>query len=222
MINPILAKILDNLLEEEFFWGFKLRKRDISLIKKDVTGFQAIEFQSWENFDASRDQLALLIKPLYLKRFDVLHKWFEPFSFKNLVDQRDNYSVGFDGSMLGRKDQFYFFSSEMNFEHDFILFRDELIVNAREVFKSFNNIEKLYNYFIIPVLEKKYDLPNVGADWIFEYLTVTKIVNPNVYTQVKKIILDRVDEMILKKEPNVMEYYPKIGHILKHLESLNL
>ena len=113
MSNLLYHKLIDLLTDEPFYSDFKFRKRDKSFIKKTEFGFEALSLENyWIGYDLKRDKEALVIQPLYLKRFDILHKWFEKFSFKTLSDQRDNYSIGFDGKMLGETDFFYFLLNE--------------------------------------------------------------------------------------------------------------
>lgn len=91
------------LLDDEFFENFKLRKKDSSIIKQNSSGFEKVELQNWIDTNHSVSEKGLVILPVYSKRFDILHKWFERFSFKTISDQRDTYSIGFEGQMLGKK-----------------------------------------------------------------------------------------------------------------------
>lgn len=52
-------------------------------------------------------------------------------------------------------------------------------------------------------------------------LTLCKIVNPNKYSRLKEIILDRIRFLNKREEPNVAYYYDKIDDILRYLESLS-
>lgn len=222
MTNLLLLQIVKALTCEPRFSEFKFRKRDSSLIRKISGGFEIIELQNWAEQDIVSGKKALTIKPLYLKRFDILHQWFEPFSFKSLRDQRDNYSIGFDGAMLKKKNQFFFLLNEEDLEKDIDNFKDVVIDASETVFNKFSNLVDLYDYLIPPLLDKKKCPPNIGADWIFEYLSLTKIVNPSVYDGVKSIVLRQVEEMNNKGEPNVLEYYQRMDEILHHLECFGL
>ena len=72
---------------------------------------------------------------------------------------------------------------------------------------------------ILPVLNNDVSLPNVGSDWVFIYLTLCGIVNPQNYFHLKKIILAHVDEMYKKGEPNILDYYDRLDVILYYLEN---
>jgi len=222
MNNPLLERVISNLLDCTYFSDFQFRKRDASLFKKTSYGYEMVELQHWESFDLSRDAQALTIKPLYLKRFNVLHSWFEKFSFKTITDQRDNYSVGFDGSQLGKTNQFFFLLSEQSFETDFELLEKELVENSQSVFSKFSQVSDLYEYCVEPILKGGVELPNVGADWVFEYLAITKIVKKDVLWEVKAILEKQVNKLNERGEPNIIEYYPKFDEIVDCLVNTEL
>ena len=58
---------------------------------KTKGGKQFIEMDHWIDEATS----SLVIYPIYGVRFDILSKWFEKFSMKNLQDQRDRASIAF-------------------------------------------------------------------------------------------------------------------------------
>lgn len=220
MINDLVISVVDNLNATLYFSEFKFRKKDCRFIKKTTDGFNVIELQFWDGYDSDRDCRALVIKPLYLKRFDVLHKWFEKYSFKALADQRDNYSIGFDGGMINGTLQFYFRLDKVDFNTDFNKFKNEVIQKSKEIFESIRSINDLYDTEIIPILEGKKELPNVGADWVFEYLKLCLIVDSKNYNNLKSIILKQVEIMYKSGEPNIKEYYLQINHILSDIETI--
>lgn len=223
MIDQLFSGVVEKLKNEDIFSGYKYRKRDYRLIKKEAYGFTAIELQFWDGFDLQRNKRALVIKPLYLKRFDILHKWFEQFSFKSLLDQRDNYSIGFDGKMLGKQNEFFFLLSLEDFDRDYSIFKSAIFSNVQYLNKKFSSTLDLYHYLLDPILiGKNAELPNNGADWVFEYLTLAKIEKPDTYLKIKTLIMDQVEALNKRGEPNIIEYYPKMNLILKVLESDNL
>lgn len=219
MNKRLLHDLIERLRCEPYFQDFSFRKRDNTLIKSIPGGYEAIEFQFWSGYDLAADCEAFVIRPLYLKRFDVLHEWFEKFSFKSIRDQRDSYTVGFDGEMLNSVNEFYFWPDKLNYESEFNKLKSVLIANAETVFTQFATLQQLYSYTIIPILDFTKELPNSGADWAFEYLKLTKMVDPDNYPLLKQLILKRVDEMNLKREPNIIEYHDKLGMIISEIES---
>ncbi|WP_394676011.1 hypothetical protein [uncultured Sphingobacterium sp.] len=219
MIKDLLNGIVNDLCKEPYFSAFKYRKRDSSFVRKTIEGFDAIELQFWDGYDLKRDCRSLVIKPLYMKRFNVLHRWFEAYSFKSLSDQRDNYSIGFDGGMIDGTLQFYFRLDGLDFDRDFCFFRDEVIIESKEVFENFNSLNKLYDFQIKPILEEEKELPNVGADWVFLYLKLSSIVCPEKYDELKSRILIQVEIMNNRGEPNIIEYYNDLKQILTNIET---
>lgn len=77
----------------------------------------------------------------------------------------------------------------------------------------------MYNRLIIPILECNRTLPDVGADWAFMYLTLTRIVSPENYSAVKGLVLSQVNKMAERNEPNIIEYMPRLDEIINAMES---
>lgn len=77
---------------------------------------------------------------------------------------------------LERLDKFIFTESSIDKEYY------ELCGTIKEcaeiVFSHYANLQNMYEYRIVPILESKQQLPDVGADWAFEYLTLTRIISP--------------------------------------------
>ncbi|QRY56534.1 hypothetical protein BCY89_07785 [Sphingobacterium siyangense] len=219
MIKDLFNSIVNDLNSIPYFSEFKYRKRDSRFIRKTIEGSDVISLQFWDGYDLKRDCRSLVIKPLYLKRFDILHRWFEVYSFKSISDQRDNYSIGFDGGMLDGTLQFYFRLDGVDFDSDFCFLRDEVIIKSKEVFENYNSLDKLYDFQIRPILEEQKELPNTGADWVFEYLKLCSIVCPEKYDELKSKILNQVEIMNNRGEPNIVEYYKDLSKILIDIET---
>lgn len=137
----VFDKIIKDLLNHDFFSEYKFRKRDSSFLLKTKGGKQFIEMDHWIDEATS----SLVIYPIYGVRFDILSKWFEKFSVKNLQDQRDSSSIGFSGDMLSMQDEFYF---NLNGEK-----YAPILMNYKQKFKSvqnmsFQNIRHLINSII--------------------------------------------------------------------------
>jgi len=219
MISFLINDIVENLSSTSYFKGYKYRKKDSRFINRTSDGFDAIELQYWDGFDLKRDSRALVVKPLYLKRFDVLHKWFEKYSFKSLVDQRSGYSIGFEGNMIGKDSDFYFLLDRLDFEKDFTKFKDEIIANSQSIFTKYATLEDLYYQEVYPILQGDKGLPNVGADWVFEYLKLCKLIDPINYIKLKELVLKQVEVMYKRGEPNISEYYSNLMKILVVIEN---
>lgn len=220
MNKTFITKIIEGIQQDPYFAEFKYRKRDYTFIKKNPQGFEAIELQHHDDYDLKRDCLAKSVYPLYLRRFDILHQWFEKYSFKTLIDQRDSYSV-IEAEPLHADlnlSYYYFKYDGEDFEKDLKRLVDDAKERSQKFFIKYKTLEDMYHHKIIPILENKVELPDVGADWVFEYLKLCRIVAPENYPTLKEILLKQVEFMHGRGEPNIEIYYPKLEEILYDLE----
>ena len=208
--KELFLTIVERLRAEPFLNGFKFRKRDSSFIQQKGDLRRHIELDHWNK------EGVLIVYPIYMVRFDILLKWFEPYNVKSPQDQQDNPSIGFTGNMLGRQDKFRI--TESTFEQDYTTLRDSLSECSDIVFSSYNSLRDMYDRVIIPILESKQALPDVGADWAFKYLTLTRIESPEDYPAVKELVLAQVHKMAERHEPNIMDYFPRLDEIISVME----
>lgn len=207
--QDIFQIIVERLKSEPFLNGFKFRKRDSTFIQQENGLRRSIELDHYING-------VLIVYPIYMVRFDVLLKWFEPYSFKSLQDQRDNPSVAFSGGMLEQQDKFTI--TDTIFEHDYSQLRDTLWKCSNTVFSSYTSLRDMFDREISPILTGKRTLPNVGADWAFKYLTLTRIVSSEDYPAIKDIVMSQIRKMAERNEPNVIEYFPRLDEIINVME----
>lgn len=224
--NDVVA-MLERLKSENLFSDFKLRKSSCSLIQRTIWGYRRVDLLHYNGFDLERNDLALEVKPLYRVRFECLHKWFEKFSFRSLSDQRNTGSICFSEYMLGKSKYFHgflFLENRKDYEQDYEIMKADILEHAFYVFNSFQTINDLYDYEVDSVLRGGKEFPTAGAEWIFEDLLMTRIVNPKKYDDVKKLILEHTDKLRFREhpEPNVMTYYDKLPEIISYLESMPL
>ena len=208
--KELFLTIVERLRAEPFLNGFKFRKRDSSFIQQKGDLRRHIELDHWNK------EGVLIVYPIYMVRFDILLKWFEPYNVKSPQDQQDNPSIGFTGNMLGRQDKFRI--TESTFEQDYTTLRDSLSECSDIVFSSYNSLRDMYDRVIIPILESKQALPDVGADWAFKYLTLTRIESPEDYPAVKELVLAQVHKMADRHEPNIMDYISRFDEIISVME----
>ncbi len=211
MTNKELFQLaIEQLKTEPFLNGFKFRKRDSSFIQQEGGLRRHIELDHWNK------EGVLIVYPIYMVRFDILLKWFEPYNVKSPQTQQDNPSIGFTGNMLGRQDEFRI--TESTFEQDYTTLRDSLAECSDMVFSSYSSLREMYDRVIIPILEGKRALPDVGADWAFKYLTLTRMVSPKDYAAVKALVLAQVHKMADRHEPNIMDYISRLDEIINVME----
>ncbi len=169
-----------------------------------------------------RDNPALEVYPIYGVRFEILSKWFEKFSFKSIPDQRNNPTVFADGKTLGNQDKFFFLDSGKDFESDYSNFKNKIIDISTRYFSEYISVSSYYINDVLPVLNKERVMNNVGADWIFEYLTAVKLCQLDRYDEMANILKDQISMMYNRKEPNVSMYNDKIDTIFKELRFMEL
>ena len=211
-------EILQQLIaSSEYLSEFKLKGR--KLIRATADGWESVEFEAYtRSWDSETDKPALRLYPIYGRRFDVLHKRFEPFSFKTLKDQRSNYTVAFDGEMLNTDSYFYFPKDGSRYDERFALLKGEVEKNAKAVFTRYATVEDFYQQTVRPLLDDESILPNVGADWIFLYLKASRLAAPQDYPAIKNRILQQAEMMNKRGEPNVVLVYPKLNDIFNEVE----
>lgn len=208
--RELFLTVVERLKAEPFLKGFEFRKRDYSFIQQ-VEGLRRhIELDHWTKGGV------LIVYPIYMVRFDILLKWFEPYNVKSRQTQQDNPSVGFTGNMLGRRDKFTI--SEANLECDYSKLCVTLADCSGIVFQAYTSLRDMFDREIIPRLEGKRALPDVGADWAFKYLTLTRIVSPEDYPAVKELVLAQVQKMANRHEPNVIDYFSRLDEIISVME----
>lgn len=218
-------KIIDALVAEPLFAEFKYSKSYDGIVKKTKFGHQRVDmYIQWDGYDLQKKELAVTIMNIgYGVRFDVLHKWFEKYSTKILAYQRTADSIGRTASMLGFKDyprSYDFVYSGEDFEENLAEMVRDIVKVATYFFDKYRSLEDLYEALVVPVLEGKEELPGVGADWIFQYLTLTKLVDNKNYDKLKELILGRTGWM--NAEPNIIKYKEKLNEIFEYLEALEL
>lgn len=214
-----VLKIMETIASDPFFHEYKVRRSDNAIVLKDIVGYKQIVPHYYNTVDLSRNcELALEIRPFYEIRFNILHKWFEKYSKKTIKDQRDKNSLMFWGEKINKTNEFFFLENHIDYDKDIILLRKQIVDNAKKLFSHFTNLNRYYDYCIGNVLKGMQELPDVGFDWVIEYLIATKLVAPSNYEYVKKLILQRVDYMMSRNEPNTAFYYDDLPMILDDLE----
>lgn len=214
--SEIFNKVVEDICSIPFFSDYKYRKRDYRFSKKTSLGVNWFELQHWLSYD---EVLALKIYPVIGVRINILMKWFERFSFKKLQEQRDNYTFGFWGGFFGVRNEFYFRLDGSNYDSEFSSLVNTLTTCMQSVERAYSTLEDAFKNEIMPVLRGEKKLHDTGADWIFEYLTLCKLVAPEMYDDFRALMLEHVKWMYGRKEPNVERYYDRLDEILSYMET---
>ena len=214
-IKFLVEECLTDVTDLKYLSTFKFKKSIKSYTRKTDFGFYKIEIEIFKTVDSERNELAVCLRPIFCIRFNELSEWFEKYSFKTISDQRNNGQVYFEGFT---KKEYLLLESGKNFKSDYKLFKDSLEKDAELIFSKYKTLNDYYNLEVIPILENKKEMNDNGADWIFEMLYATKVVEPNRYSELKEKIKKRIEYMVKINEPNISQYVAKFDEIYRDIE----
>lgn len=212
----IFNRVVDDLLRESFFSGFKFRKRGSLIYKKEENRVILIEFQPRSYF------ISIVLSPVYCVHFDVLTKWFEKFSCIPVKTLRESASYGISGYNIDTKHVWFDFPldiDEATYQEVYSEFRDSVIRCASSIFDKYKTLKDYFDALILPIIEGKTKLSLSGSIWIFKYLTACWIVAPDKYPIFKGMMLDHIKLMLSNNEPNIIKYKDRLDEIFDTLES---
>ncbi len=211
----ILDQIVKDIKLDSFFDEYKYKRTISTFFKKSENSYLAI------GLGHKRDWLndAIVIAPMYGKHFFILTKWFEKFSFKTLQDQRTNDNVCTLNDRYG-------IENNISFKYDLSDYDEKiqyLIKVIKELVTRFDQdyatLEDFYNRDVVPKLDGIQQFKTFGADWIFQYLTLGHLVDPDRYPELKVKLLEHVEWMHSRNEPNVARYYDRLDEIISYMEN---
>jgi len=215
--SELLEKITTLLSTEEFFRDFKFQKSNRFFISKNGGFRKDVRLPCAHYYDV------IHLHPAYCVKFDVLLNWFKKYNFRTTQDQRDDYSFGFTSSMLGKKSSDYEFSLDgKDFDSKFEFFKKELFECSNWVFTNYATLDLAYQHEIIPLLNGDKEMPDGGIEWAFRDLTLCRIVSPQNYDAFKKKVLERIEFLHSRNEPNLAHYYDKLDEIIAYMEGLSI
>ena len=215
MNKSLIDKIIEEIKTDAFFDNYKYKKSEMEMCCNLNDAHLYIGLEHWRDYDTKK----LVISPIYGKHFNILTKWFEKFSFKTLRDQRNNPNFYFSNEAFGLDETISFRYDFSDFEIKMDYLKKTLKGCITTVAKSYETLEDYYRLDIAPILDGEQELPDVGADWIFIDLTLTHLVRPDKYPEFKSKILERVEWMHRRNEPNVEHYYDRMDEIISYMEN---
>jgi hypothetical protein len=220
--------VLQKLLYEDFFKNFTSQKNRNRIFLKNKEGFNDITFQLKRTVDnrlwdkSKFGLLAVSITPIFGVRFDILSNWFEKYSTKSLHDQRNNPTVC-SGTLISKSPkEFYFLENKKDFQKDYTYFKEEVISNATTFFNKYSCLDNYYLHDVLPMFTNEKEIIGSGSDWIFQYLTAVKLIEPNRFNEMATILKKQIEFMNNRSNPNIKPYYEKIDEIFDYLQKLNL
>lgn len=212
MKSKLFETIISDIKEDPFFSEYKFKKSENKLYRHDDDNTLFVELDHWQDYGECT------IYILYGRRFEILTKWFEKFSFKTLRDQRNNPNVMYDNTDFGQEEYIYFDYKFSDYKEKIRKMLPMIKRNLTSFAKKYSTLEDYYREDVLPVITGEKELPDVGADWIFIYLTLGFLVDRENYTTLKNKIIERVEWMHSRDEPNVEHYYNRMDEIISYME----
>ena len=212
MEQKLFDTIISDIKNDSFFTEYKYKKSENMLYHREGNSTLFVELDHWQ------DYAECIIYIIYGRRFDILTKWFEKFSFKSLRDQRNNPDVMCDNTYFGQEEYIYFDYRFSDYKVKMGKMLPMIKENLTSFARKYSTMEDYYKEDVLPIITNERELPDVGADWIFIYLTLGYLVDRENYNILKKIILERVEWMHSRGEPNIEHYYSKMEEIITYME----
>lgn len=214
MTSKLFETIISDIKNDSFFSEYKFKKSENMLYLRDHDSTLFVELDHWQDYGECT------IYIIYGRRFEILTKWFEKFSFKTLRDQRNNPNVMWDNTHFGQEEFIYFDYKFSDYKEKMRVMLPMIKENLASFAKKYSTLEDYYREDVLPVIRGDKELPDVGADWIFIYLTLGFLVDRENYTTLKNLILERVEWMHRRHEPNIAHYYDRMNEIISYMETL--
>ena len=221
--KELLDRIFERLKEENCLKDFKLKRSDSEFIRRKNSGFDQIGFGHYVTVKShSEPDLGLNLRLYFTNRYDILHTWFERYDMYQIESLRSESSFWYTPKNLGLDDMNFFSFDGDDFETAYDSFLNEIITGADYFFNRANSLKKCYENYIVPAIKDGSSvLPDYNESWAFIYLALAKIVAPENYTLIKSLIMERVDYMIKRNEPNIILYKDTMPEICAFLESID-
>lgn len=215
MKKELFKTIISDILSDDFFSDSKFVKSENTFVIRNGENHLSTELEHWRDYEDE----SCVIRPLYGRHFDILSKWFEKFCVRKLLYQRLGSHIMFDNEDFGQENEITFKYDFSDYEEKFQQLLPMLKNNISTIATQYTTLNDYYYKIVVPEITGEKELPNVGADWLFRYLTSGFLVDRDNYPILKKKILERVEWMHGRNEPNVKLYYDRMDEIISYMEN---
>lgn len=215
MKRELFKTIVSDILSDDFFSDCKFVKSENKFVIRDGEKFVSAELEHWRDYEDE----ACVIRPLYGRHFDVLSKWFEKFCVRKLMYQRLDPHIMFDNEDFGQETEITFKYDFSDYEEKFPQLCFTLKENLSDMCEEYATLNDFYSKIVVPQIKGEEELPEAGANWIFEYLTLGYLVDRDNYPTLKKKVLERAEWLLHHHELNVAEYYDRMDEIISYMEN---
>lgn len=214
MKKELFKTIISDFKTDDFFSAYKFIKSECLLIHRNIDGFVAVDLQHWRNYEDE----SCTIRPVYVRHFNVLARWFEKYSVKPLNAQRLSPQIMRYNNGTEEEREIIFKYDFSDYEIKFPQLRSTLKDNISDIYEEYATLNDFYNKIVIPEITGEKELPSIGADWCFDYLTLGYLVDNGNYSILKSKILERIEYMHGYNEPNIEHYYDRLDEIISYME----
>ncbi len=202
------SKVIDDLQKTEYFKDFTFLKSRRIYIQKDNLGSFLVRFRPL--LGIKNHEYSLELDFGIERRYDILHKWFEPFWHYPLREQRIAPSVLFAVWRAPKKElSFDFLLDGSDFNEVFHDMYEELVPQCRYQQNRFKTLQDMYDVYIDDILNGNILFSNraiTPQDDVFVYMALCLIVNPAKYPILKQFYMELIDKRLKKGDPNFTKY----------------
>ncbi len=215
------SKVIGDLQKTEYFKDFTFLKSRRIYIQKDNLGSFWVRFRPL--LGIKNHEYSLELDFGIARRYDILHKWFEPLSIFPLKQQREYSTVGFAVWRAPKKKLSYdFLLDGSDYNEVFNDMYEKLVPQCQYQQNRFKTLQDMYDIYISEILKGNLNIlehiwgPDCG---IFEWMALSIIIDPINYPIVKNAITDYIDKKLTQKDPSYLQYADKFHEIFNYLEN---
>jgi len=215
MNKNLFKTIISDILKDDFFTGYKFVRSANTLLLRYGDEFISVELYHWRDYEEE----ACIIRPIYGRHFDILCKWFEKYSVRDIKFQRLDLHIMLGNISFGQEREISFNYDFSDYENKFNLLIEILKRNLSILAAEYATLYDYYNKIVLPRLIGEMAFPDVGAEWIFEYLTAAYLIDRGNYATLKGKILEHAEWLLNHHELNVAKYYDRLDEIISYMEN---
>ena len=223
--KEMFDRIVNRLIQEPLLSDFKYMKSMNSFKLNVADGWYKISIShnytpGWQlrALDGSKITTDFLeITPCASRRFNILWEWFEEFANCEKSILRYRGSVTVRGRDYGVPEEFYFSLDGSNFDKEY--HRLWLMIEGlMDAIFDYHTLLALYNHKVKKYLTEGVPQAYYFISLAFVDLMLCRIVAPEDYPAMKKVIYEYLQLLKTQENPNYEYFEPKIPEIIAKLE----
>ena len=160
----------------------------------------------------------LCICTIALRKFNLAMKWFEPFVQMEKREYQQLTNLNVCPEQLGLDRNYYFSLDKSNFETEYRRLHHCISMLVKTVMTEYHSITQYYEKKVKPILQTPPDPNGRGIVWVFEYMFLSRLIDPINYEKIKSIFCNHIQSLKRNREPNYENYEHLIQEIIEALE----